>query len=170
MNFLKLSVQCSAWQKKAKIRRTNSRTNCQQNSKTVCHWCVFRIGRIRSIIFSLSNRSATVDCWVGTCRHRCWSVNDVLTPCPSKGRAHERDIPYLRLPEGAFEYWDGVQSNTCCFRYELVRATGLVVLALWMWGPLQGITKQHAETMWSLDDNASVCWRWPCWWFTHQTL
>jgi hypothetical protein len=36
MNSLKLSVQCSAWQKKAKRRRTNSRTNCQQNSNTVC--------------------------------------------------------------------------------------------------------------------------------------
>jgi hypothetical protein len=36
VNFLKLSLQCSAWQKKAKLRRTNSRTNCQQNKKTVC--------------------------------------------------------------------------------------------------------------------------------------
>jgi hypothetical protein len=36
VNFLKLSVQCSAWQKKAKLRRTNSRTNCQQNKITVC--------------------------------------------------------------------------------------------------------------------------------------
>ncbi len=39
MNFLKLSVQC---RKKAKLRRKNSRTNCQQNSNTVCpilNWC-----------------------------------------------------------------------------------------------------------------------------------
>ena len=39
--FLKLSVQCSAWQKKAKLLRTNSRTNCQQNSKTVCRKICF---------------------------------------------------------------------------------------------------------------------------------
>jgi hypothetical protein len=36
VDFLKLSIQCSAWQKKAKLRRTNSRTNCQQNKITVC--------------------------------------------------------------------------------------------------------------------------------------
>jgi hypothetical protein len=36
VNFLKLSVQCSTWQKKAKLCRTNSRTNCQQNKITVC--------------------------------------------------------------------------------------------------------------------------------------
>jgi hypothetical protein len=41
MGYAPQSVQCSAWQKKAKIRRTNSRTNCQQNSKTVCHCLLY---------------------------------------------------------------------------------------------------------------------------------
>ncbi len=40
VNFLKLFIQGSAWQKKAKLCRTNSRTNCQQNKITVCR-CIF---------------------------------------------------------------------------------------------------------------------------------
>ena len=36
MNFLKLSVHVFCLAEKAKLRRTNSRTNCQQNNITVC--------------------------------------------------------------------------------------------------------------------------------------
>jgi hypothetical protein len=36
MNFLKLSVHVFCLAEKAKLRRTNSRTNCQQNKITVC--------------------------------------------------------------------------------------------------------------------------------------
>jgi len=41
MNFLKLSVHVFCLAEKAKLRRTNSRTNCQQNKITVCHENVF---------------------------------------------------------------------------------------------------------------------------------
>ncbi len=37
MNFHKLSVHVFCLAEKAKLRRTNSRTNCQQNKITVCH-------------------------------------------------------------------------------------------------------------------------------------
>ncbi len=36
MNFLKLSVHVFCLAEKAKLRRTNSRTNCQENKISVC--------------------------------------------------------------------------------------------------------------------------------------
>ena len=36
MNFLKLSVHVFCLAEKAKLRRKNSRTNCQQNKITIC--------------------------------------------------------------------------------------------------------------------------------------
>ena len=37
MNFHKLSVHVFCLAEKAKLHRTNSRTNCQQNKITVCN-------------------------------------------------------------------------------------------------------------------------------------
>jgi hypothetical protein len=55
MNFLKLSVHVFCLAEKAKLRRTNSRTNCQQNKITVC-----LLARAHHILAGLeSNRSYT---------------------------------------------------------------------------------------------------------------
>ena len=97
VNFLKLSVQCSAWQKKAKLRRTNSRTNCQQNKITVCHLCHFiALSRRGCDKHSVSKNNVRKLCipqhlvigweamgegWVKTCYHPVLCCHDHCMCC-----------------------------------------------------------------------------------------
>ena len=49
MNFLKLSVHVFCLAEKAKLNRTNSRTNCQQNKITICHRGVLGLYYLRQV-------------------------------------------------------------------------------------------------------------------------
>ncbi len=67
LNFLKLSVHVFCLAEKAKLRRTNSRTNCQQNKITICHTIQFFVPAFMMILWVVWQRH-------GENLRRSWSV------------------------------------------------------------------------------------------------
>ncbi len=107
MNFLKLSVRVFCLAEKAKLRRTISRTNCQQNKITVCRIAV------SALISPIYPRLAIDDAVLFHFTHQpCWGITLASLPLLSFV------LPFNHLACSLWLLWGCIKQkcSNCRFR------------------------------------------------------